>query len=170
MPFCEYLYAQCNRSSSESPALLTPCTRDVALLCPSGHAPVRDPAQRCPCRPAVRTWKHKALPALKKSDQRAKSHRLRRRIGIERTAHTGTYLGAHRSDADCSVPFQLEARLDVINYVMLNRRNSNHAALDFMREMRLRSRLFLKRFMMSLWSRSSSLHACRLKAVHTADI
>lgn len=60
---------------------------------------------------AVRTWKTKTLPSLKKSDPGAKSHRLHRRIGIERAAHTGTYVGTHRSDAGCSVPFQLEACL-----------------------------------------------------------
>ena len=60
---------------------------------------------------AVRTWKRKTWPALKKSQARRATDRLRRRVRPERAAHTGAHLGAQGPDADHPVPLQLDAHL-----------------------------------------------------------
>ena len=56
----------------------------------------------------VRIWKRKNWPGLKKSPPGAQSHRLHRRVGAERAADPGAYLGAQRRNPRPAVPFQLE--------------------------------------------------------------
>lgn len=59
---------------------------------------------------AVRRFKRKTWPALKKVCRRATADRLRRRVGPVGAPHACAYLGAQGLHASRPVPLQLEAR------------------------------------------------------------
>lgn len=60
---------------------------------------------------AVRHWRRRTWPALKKSPARGPADRLRRRIGPERAACAGAHLGAQRPNSCHPVSLQLDSRV-----------------------------------------------------------
>ena len=60
---------------------------------------------------AVRLWKQRTWPSLKKSPTRRPPDCLRGRVRHQRTSHPGTHLGAQRSNTHHPVSFQLEPRI-----------------------------------------------------------
>ena len=61
---------------------------------------------------AVRTWKRRTWPALKKSPAGRPADSLHRRIGHQRTTDSSSHLGLEGPDADYPVSLQLESRFD----------------------------------------------------------
>jgi transposase len=71
---------------------------------PTARALERDEA-------AIRRWKRVRWPELKRRPKTRPSHCLHRRVGTERTTHSGSQLGSARADPGPAVPLQLAPAL-----------------------------------------------------------